>query len=67
MFALLILFVWGLFVHSNHSHPEMREMSLAIRHHMSRAPSSTFHPQDFSDLISFILYGVLHRGGWVSQ
>uniref|UniRef100_A0A8C4EGN0 non-specific serine/threonine protein kinase n=1 Tax=Dicentrarchus labrax TaxID=13489 RepID=A0A8C4EGN0_DICLA len=48
---------------SNHSHPEMREISLAIRHHMSRAPSSTFHPQDFSDLISFILYGVLHRGG----
>ncbi|XP_077940467.1 serine/threonine-protein kinase SMG1 isoform X6 [Gasterosteus aculeatus] len=48
---------------SNHSHPEMREMSLAIRHHMSRAPSSTFHPQDFSDLISFILYGVVHRGG----
>uniref|UniRef100_A0A3B4V3S0 non-specific serine/threonine protein kinase n=1 Tax=Seriola dumerili TaxID=41447 RepID=A0A3B4V3S0_SERDU len=49
---------------SNHSHPEMREISLAIRHHMSRAPSSTFHPQDFSDLISFILYGVLHRGGY---
>uniref|UniRef100_A0A3Q3Q4X1 non-specific serine/threonine protein kinase n=1 Tax=Monopterus albus TaxID=43700 RepID=A0A3Q3Q4X1_MONAL len=48
---------------SNYSHPEMREISLAIRHHMSRAPSSTFHPQDFSDLISFILYGVLHRGG----
>uniref|UniRef100_A0A8C2ZRH5 non-specific serine/threonine protein kinase n=1 Tax=Cyclopterus lumpus TaxID=8103 RepID=A0A8C2ZRH5_CYCLU len=48
---------------SNHSHPEMREISLAIRHHMSRAPSNTFHPQDFSDLISFILYGVLHRGG----
>ncbi|KAG8006642.1 Serine/threonine-protein kinase SMG1, partial [Nibea albiflora] len=48
---------------SNHSHPEMREISLAIRHHMNRAPSSTFHPQDFSDLISFILYGVLHRGG----
>ncbi|XP_028267220.1 serine/threonine-protein kinase SMG1 isoform X1 [Parambassis ranga] len=48
---------------SNHSHPEIREISLAIRHHMSRAPSSTFHPQDFSDLISFILYGVLHRGG----
>ncbi|TKS88123.1 Serine/threonine-protein kinase SMG1 [Collichthys lucidus] len=45
------------------SHPEMREISLAIRHHMNRAPSSTFHPQDFSDLISFILYGVLHRGG----
>uniref|UniRef100_A0A3Q2WGJ8 non-specific serine/threonine protein kinase n=1 Tax=Haplochromis burtoni TaxID=8153 RepID=A0A3Q2WGJ8_HAPBU len=48
---------------SNHSHPEMRKISLAIRHHMSHAPSSTFHPQDFSDLISFILYGVLHRGG----
>ncbi|KAM9843156.1 serine/threonine-protein kinase SMG1 [Aulostomus maculatus] len=48
---------------SNHSHPEMSQISLAIRHHMSRAPSSTFHPQDFSDLISFILYGVLHRGG----
>ncbi|KAK1877563.1 Serine/threonine-protein kinase SMG1 [Dissostichus eleginoides] len=48
---------------SNHSHPEMREISLAIRHNMSRAPSTTFHPQDFSDLISFILYGVLHRGG----
>ncbi|XP_058508783.1 serine/threonine-protein kinase SMG1 [Solea solea] len=48
---------------SNHSHPEMREISVAIRHHMNQAPSSTFHPQDFSDLISFILYGVLHRGG----
>ncbi|CAJ1075376.1 LOW QUALITY PROTEIN: serine/threonine-protein kinase SMG1 [Xyrichtys novacula] len=48
---------------SYHSHPKMREISLAIRHHMSRAPGSTFHPQDFSDLISFILYGVLHRGG----
>ncbi|XP_029946461.1 serine/threonine-protein kinase SMG1 isoform X1 [Salarias fasciatus] len=48
---------------SNHSQPEMRQISLAIRHHMSRSPSSTFHPQDFSDLISFILYGVLHRGG----
>ncbi|KAK5913354.1 hypothetical protein CgunFtcFv8_007892 [Champsocephalus gunnari] len=48
---------------SNHGHPEMREISLAIRHNMSRAPSTTFHPQDFSDLISFILYGVLHRGG----
>ncbi|XP_071393422.1 serine/threonine-protein kinase SMG1 [Centroberyx affinis] len=48
---------------SNHSHPEIGEMSLAIRRHMSRAPSSTFHPQDFSDLIGFILYGVLHRGG----
>ncbi|XP_068605668.1 serine/threonine-protein kinase SMG1 [Brachionichthys hirsutus] len=48
---------------SNHSHPELREMSLAIRRHMGRAPSSTFHPQDFSDLISFILYGALSRGG----
>ncbi|XP_072224935.1 serine/threonine-protein kinase SMG1 isoform X3 [Leuresthes tenuis] len=48
---------------SNHSHSEIRDISLAIRHHMSRGPSSTFHPQDFSDLISFILYGVLHRGG----
>nr|XP_046270775.1 serine/threonine-protein kinase SMG1 isoform X2 [Scatophagus argus] len=48
---------------SNHSNPEMREISLAIRHHMNRGPSSTFHPQDFNDLISFILYGVLHRGG----
>ncbi|XP_067343536.1 serine/threonine-protein kinase SMG1 isoform X2 [Channa argus] len=48
---------------SNHSHPELREISVAIRHHMSRTPSNTFHPQDFSDLISFILYGVLHRGG----
>lgn len=53
------------FPHSNHGHPEMREISLAIRHNMSRAPSTTFHPQDFSDLISFILYGVLHRGGYV--
>nr|XP_061829730.1 serine/threonine-protein kinase SMG1-like isoform X1 [Nerophis lumbriciformis] len=48
---------------SNHSHPEITQISMAIRHHMSRAPSSTFHPQDFSDLISFILYGTLHRGG----
>uniref|UniRef100_A0A667Z9R8 non-specific serine/threonine protein kinase n=1 Tax=Myripristis murdjan TaxID=586833 RepID=A0A667Z9R8_9TELE len=48
---------------SNHSHPEIGEISLALRRHMSRAPSSTFHPQDFSDLIGFILYGVLHRGG----
>lgn len=52
-----------LFVCSNHNHPEMRKISVAIRQHMSRAPSNTFHPQDFSDLISFILYGVLHRGG----
>ncbi|XP_061604634.1 serine/threonine-protein kinase SMG1 [Phyllopteryx taeniolatus] len=48
---------------SNHSRPEMTQISLAIRQHMSRAPSSTLHPQDFSDLISFILYGALHRGG----
>ncbi|XP_038156782.1 serine/threonine-protein kinase SMG1 [Cyprinodon tularosa] len=48
---------------SNRSHAQVREISQAIRHHMSRSPSSTFHPQDFSDLISFILYGVLHRGG----
>ncbi|XP_056143769.1 serine/threonine-protein kinase SMG1 [Lampris incognitus] len=47
----------------NQSHPEMGEISLAIRRQMSRAPSNTFHPQDFSDLISFILYGALHRGG----
>uniref|UniRef100_A0A8B9KFC0 non-specific serine/threonine protein kinase n=1 Tax=Astyanax mexicanus TaxID=7994 RepID=A0A8B9KFC0_ASTMX len=38
-------------------------ISLAIRRHMSKAPSNTFHPQDFSDLISFILYGTVHRGG----
>lgn len=48
---------------SNGSHSEMQKISLAIRYHMSRAPCSTFHPQDFSDLISFILYGMLHRGG----
>lgn len=61
-----ILFVCAcLCISSNHSHPKMREISMAIRCHMSRAPSSTFHPQDFSDLISFILYGVLHRGGYL--
>ncbi|KAG7459406.1 hypothetical protein MATL_G00210290 [Megalops atlanticus] len=48
---------------SNHRHSEIQEISLAIRRHMGRAPSSTFHPQDFSDLIGFILYGALHRGG----
>ncbi|XP_028842210.1 serine/threonine-protein kinase SMG1 isoform X2 [Denticeps clupeoides] len=48
---------------SNHSHTEIQEISLAIRRHMSKAPSNTFHPQDFSDLISFILYGTVHRGG----
>lgn len=45
----------------------MQKISLAIRYHMSRAPCSTFHPQDFSDLISFILYGMLHRGGYVQE
>ncbi|XP_045069168.1 serine/threonine-protein kinase SMG1 [Coregonus clupeaformis] len=48
---------------SNHSHPEIEEISLVVRRHMNHPPSSTFHPQDFSDLISFILYGSLHRGG----
>ncbi|XP_030645489.1 serine/threonine-protein kinase SMG1 isoform X2 [Chanos chanos] len=48
---------------SNHSHSEIQEISLAICRHMSKAPSNTFHPQDFSDLISFILYGTVHRGG----
>ncbi|KAL0992596.1 hypothetical protein UPYG_G00095530 [Umbra pygmaea] len=48
---------------SNHSNPEIGEISLAVRRHMSRPPGSTFHPQDFSDLISFILYGTVHRGG----
>lgn len=54
------------FFHSNGSHSEMQKISLAIRSHMSRAPCSSFHPQDFSDLISFILYGALHRGGYVN-
>ncbi|KAK7938455.1 hypothetical protein WMY93_001781 [Mugilogobius chulae] len=48
---------------SNQSQSRLKELSLAIRQHMSQGSSSTFHPQDFSDLISFILYGVLHRGG----
>ncbi|XP_069036868.1 serine/threonine-protein kinase SMG1 isoform X1 [Lepisosteus oculatus] len=48
---------------SNRGHTEIQEISLAIRGHMSKAPSNTFHPQDFSDLISFILYGTVHRGG----
>ncbi|KAK0144339.1 Serine/threonine-protein kinase SMG1 [Merluccius polli] len=39
----------------NHSHPEMGEISMTIRRHMGRAPSGTLHPQDFSDVISFIL------------
>uniref|UniRef100_A0A8C5NMG0 Serine/threonine-protein kinase SMG1 n=1 Tax=Junco hyemalis TaxID=40217 RepID=A0A8C5NMG0_JUNHY len=48
---------------SNRTHTEIQEISLAIRSHMSKAPSNTFHPQDFSDVISFILYGNLHRTG----
>ncbi|XP_062388673.1 serine/threonine-protein kinase SMG1 isoform X3 [Sardina pilchardus] len=48
---------------SNQHHVEIQEISLAIRRHMSKAPSNTFHPQDFSDVISFILYGTVHRGG----
>ncbi|XP_065588599.1 serine/threonine-protein kinase SMG1 isoform X4 [Cyrtonyx montezumae] len=48
---------------SNRTHTEIQEISLAIRSHMSRAPSNTFHPQDFSDVISFILYGSTHRTG----
>ncbi|XP_063170959.1 serine/threonine-protein kinase SMG1 [Candoia aspera] len=48
---------------SNHHHTEIQEISLAIRSHMSKAPSNTFHPQDFSDIISFILYGSSHRTG----
>uniref|UniRef100_A0A671RIL4 Serine/threonine-protein kinase SMG1 n=1 Tax=Sinocyclocheilus anshuiensis TaxID=1608454 RepID=A0A671RIL4_9TELE len=48
---------------SAHSHSEIKEISLAIRRHMSKVPSNTFHPQDFSDLIGFILYGTVHRGG----
>lgn len=62
----LIFHVCDLLVHSNQSHPEMREISFAIRQHMSRAPSNTFHPHDFSDIISFILYGTLHRGGYLT-
>ncbi|KAG7267326.1 hypothetical protein CRUP_022260, partial [Coryphaenoides rupestris] len=41
----------------------MGEISLTIRRHMGRTPSGTLHPQDFSDIISFILYGAVHRGG----
>lgn len=48
---------------SNRTHTEIQEISLAIRSHMSKAPSNTFHPQDFSDVISFILYGNSHRTG----
>ncbi|XP_048465617.1 serine/threonine-protein kinase SMG1 [Rhincodon typus] len=48
---------------SNSNHTEVQGISLAISGHMSKAPSNTFHPQDFSDLISFILYGSCHRIG----
>nr|XP_032656056.1 serine/threonine-protein kinase SMG1-like isoform X2 [Chelonoidis abingdonii] len=48
---------------SNSNHTEIQEISLAVRNHMSKAPSNTFHPQDFSDVISFILYGSCHRTG----
>ncbi|XP_074867075.1 serine/threonine-protein kinase SMG1 isoform X1 [Carettochelys insculpta] len=48
---------------SNNSHTEIQEISLAVRNHMGKAPSNTFHPQDFSDVISFILYGSCHRTG----
>uniref|UniRef100_A0A2K6FWB0 Serine/threonine-protein kinase SMG1 n=1 Tax=Propithecus coquereli TaxID=379532 RepID=A0A2K6FWB0_PROCO len=50
-------------VYSNNNHTEIQEISLALRSHMSKAPSNTFHPQDFSDVISFILYGNSHRTG----
>ncbi|XP_073447222.1 serine/threonine-protein kinase SMG1 isoform X3 [Aquarana catesbeiana] len=48
---------------SNTNHTEMQEISTAIRNHMSKSPCNTFHPQDFSDVISFILYGSTHRSG----
>ncbi|KAG2455286.1 SMG1 kinase, partial [Polypterus senegalus] len=48
---------------SNSGHREMQEIAGAIRGHMNKAPSNTFHPQDFSDLMSFILYGNTHRSG----
>uniref|UniRef100_A0A672K1B2 Serine/threonine-protein kinase SMG1 n=1 Tax=Sinocyclocheilus grahami TaxID=75366 RepID=A0A672K1B2_SINGR len=48
---------------SARGHSEIKEISLAIRRHMSKVPINTFHPQDFSDLIGFILYGTVHRGG----
>ncbi|XP_044160054.1 LOW QUALITY PROTEIN: serine/threonine-protein kinase SMG1 [Bufo gargarizans] len=47
----------------NTSHTEMQEISCAVRIHMNKSPSNTFHPQDFSDVISFILYGSFHRSG----
>lgn len=66
VYVLFFMYVCDLLVHSNQSHPEMREISFAIRQHMSRAPSNTFHPHDFSDIISFILYGTMHRGGYLN-
>ncbi|XP_075422184.1 serine/threonine-protein kinase SMG1 isoform X2 [Ascaphus truei] len=48
---------------SKTNHPEIQEVSSAIRIHMNKSPSNTFHPQDFSDVISFILYGSSHRSG----
>ncbi|XP_053551228.1 serine/threonine-protein kinase SMG1 isoform X2 [Bombina bombina] len=48
---------------SSANHTEMQEISSAIRNHMSKSPSNTFHPQDFSDVISFVLYGSAHRLG----
>ncbi|OCT64106.1 hypothetical protein XELAEV_18045208mg [Xenopus laevis] len=48
---------------SNTNNTEMQEISSAIRNHMSKSPSNTFHQQDFSDVISFILYGSSHRSG----
>ncbi|XP_063286393.1 serine/threonine-protein kinase SMG1 isoform X2 [Pelobates fuscus] len=48
---------------SNTNHTEMQEISTAIRNHMNKSPSNTFHPQDFSDVVSFILYGSSHRSG----
>ncbi|XP_069762352.1 serine/threonine-protein kinase SMG1 isoform X4 [Narcine bancroftii] len=48
---------------SNNHHTEVQGISMAISSHMSKSPSNTFHPQDFSDLISFISYGSCHRIG----
>ncbi|XP_078521376.1 serine/threonine-protein kinase SMG1 [Lissotriton helveticus] len=48
---------------SNNNHTEIQEISSAIRSHMSKAPSNTFHPQDFSDVICYILYGNCNRTG----
>lgn len=58
-----MMVIVGLSPSSARSHSEIKEISLAIRRHMSKVPSNTFHPQDFSDLVGFILYGTVHRGG----